>query len=62
MSAMNANTTAPANVPANTSNGSGAMAIPRLASVEAINKSATDESINQKLGRVDHSRWRLRFV
>jgi hypothetical protein len=38
------------------SNGRGAMAIPRFAIVEAISRSATDESTSQKLGRVDHRR------
>ena len=38
------------------------MAIPRFASVEAIDRSITDESMSQKLGRVDHKRVRVRFV
>jgi len=53
MSTMRAKRAAPKSVPAITSNGRGAIAIPRFASVEAINRSTTDESTSQELGRVD---------
>jgi hypothetical protein len=54
MSNMKAKTTAPTSVPAIASKGRGAIANPRFAMVEAINRSATDESTSQELGRVDH--------
>jgi hypothetical protein len=50
MSTMNAKTTAPTNIPPITGTARGAIAIPRFAIVEAINRSATDESTSQKLG------------
>ena len=53
---MNAKTTAPTSVPPITSNGKGAIAMPRLAIVEAIDRSTIDESNSQELGRVDHKR------
>jgi len=49
MSTANAKTTAAASVPPITRSGRGAMAILRFAIVEAISRSATDEST--KLGR-----------
>ena len=61
-SKMKAKAAAATSVSPITSNGKGAIAIPRFAIVEAINRSATDESISQKLGRVDHRRRRVRFV
>jgi hypothetical protein len=56
MSTMNAKMIVPTSVPPITNNGRGAIAIPRFAIVEAIDKSATDESTSQRLGRVDHRR------
>jgi hypothetical protein len=52
-STKKAKTAAPKSAPPITSNGRGAIAIPRFASVEAINRSTTDESTSHVLGRVD---------
>ena len=53
MSTVTAKTAAPKSVPPITNNDRGAIAMPRFASVEAINRSATDESTSQELGRID---------
>ena len=51
MSTMKVMTTAPARVPLRRMYGNGAIAIPKLAMIEAINRSTIDESANQTLGR-----------
>jgi hypothetical protein len=48
---------AAANSPATTGKGSGAMAIPKIASVEMIRRSATEEPMSHMLGRKPQ-RWR----
>src|ERR1700691_3613347 len=53
----NAKTRAAANSPATTGKGSGAMAIPKIASVEMIERSATEEHMSHTLGRKPQ-RWR----
>src|SRR5271170_3787593 len=53
----NAKAKAAANSPATTGKGSGAMAIPKIASVEMIRRSATEEPISHTLGRKPQ-RWR----
>ena len=52
---MTAKAIAAASVPATTQAGKGVIAIPPTANVEAIKRSATDETTSQKLGREDHS-------
>lgn len=54
MSTINAKTIVATSVPLITSNGRGTIAIPQMANVEAIDRSTTDESNSQTLGRVDH--------
>ena len=49
-------------IPPTISMGTGAMAIPQVASVEAISRSTTDDPTSHLLGRHDPMRWRSRFV
>jgi hypothetical protein len=60
-SKMTAKTAAATSVPPTTNIGRGAMAIPQVASVEAISRSTTDDPMSHKLGRADPMRWRSRF-
>jgi len=55
-SKMNAKTTAPTSIPPTTAIGRGAMAIPQVASVEAIDRSTTDDPMSHPLGREDTKR------
>src|SRR5579863_5631232 len=52
-SKMNANTAAATRIPPTTNIGRGAIAIPRVASVEAINTSTTEDPTSNRLGRQD---------
>ena len=61
-SKVNAKTTAATSVPPTKSIGRGVMAIPQVASVEAISRSTTDYPMSHRLGREDHRRRRSRFV
>ena len=55
-SKMNPKTTAATNIPATTNIGKGAMAIPQVASVDAINISNTDDPMSRRLGVEDPKR------
>ena len=61
-STMNAKTAAATSVPPTTNTGRGLMAIPQVASVEAISRSTTDDPTSHRLGREDPMRRRSRFV
>jgi hypothetical protein len=50
------------NVPPITAKDRGAIAMPRFARVEAIKRSANDDSTNRELGRVDHRHLRVGSV
>jgi hypothetical protein len=58
---MNAKTIAATSIPATTKMGKGAIAIPHIASVDAINKSSTDDPMSHMLGVEDHRCLRSRF-
>ena len=65
-STMNAKTAAATSIPPTTKIGRGVMAIPQVASVEAISRSTTDDPTSHRLGREDPSagvrdsyRWSL---
>ena len=60
-SRMTAKAAAAARVPATIEAGKDFIAKPPMANVEAIIRSATDDTTSQKLGREDHSRRRSRW-
>ena len=60
-SKMNPKTTAATSIPATTNIGKGAMAIPQVANVEAINMSNTDDPMSNRLGVEEPRRWCSRF-
>jgi hypothetical protein len=60
-SKMNAKTTAATNIPITTKMDKGAMAIPHIASVDAISKSSTDDPMSHRLGVEDPRCLRSRF-
>lgn len=61
-SKVKAKTVAAASIPPTAKKGRGAMAIPQVASVEAISTSTADDAMSHKLGREDHMRRRSRLV
>jgi hypothetical protein len=61
-SAANAKTAADTSVAPTANTGKGLMAIPQIASVEAIDTSATDDTISDRLGRAGPMCSRSRLV